>query len=187
MSHIYTSLVTIGGIDIYQVSLNPSGVLSARIGSLAVRNDVPALYQNTDGAVAWVLLSGGAGGASPLFFGANSVSNSMTPRYLYPSYDGFLAQTIPIQWRVPRPGVLRFFRMRHNLLGGSPAFIGYTIRVNSIPTALSVLLAANVTDGFDLLNNVPVVAGDLVDLQVTKAAVLVGGGPNDIIGSLELG
>ena len=52
---IFTSMVTIGNVDIYQVNANPDGTLPAREGSLAVRSDAgnTAIYQNTDGAMAW--------------------------------------------------------------------------------------------------------------------------------------
>jgi len=51
----YSSILTVGDIDIYQVSANPNGTLPGRAGSMAVRNGVtPRYYQNTDGAMAWV-------------------------------------------------------------------------------------------------------------------------------------
>lgn len=38
-SRIYTQIVTIGLISIYQVAVDPSGLLSAARGSLAVPSD----------------------------------------------------------------------------------------------------------------------------------------------------
>jgi hypothetical protein len=66
MSHIYTSLVTVGDVDIYQVSVDPNGVLPARKGSLALRNDVAATYQNTDGSTTWALV--GTEGQEPRIY-----------------------------------------------------------------------------------------------------------------------
>jgi hypothetical protein len=53
MSHIYTSLVTIGNVDIYNVTANPNGVLPASLGSLALRSDTAEVWQNTDGLTSW--------------------------------------------------------------------------------------------------------------------------------------
>jgi hypothetical protein len=50
---IYTSQITVGGVDIYEVTADPDGVLSATRGSLAIRSDTAALYQNTDGGTSW--------------------------------------------------------------------------------------------------------------------------------------
>lgn len=58
-SRIYTSVVTVGDIEIYQVGSNPNGSLEARQGSLAVRNDTALVYQNTDGGTTWAQLGGG--------------------------------------------------------------------------------------------------------------------------------
>lgn len=57
MSRIYTSVVTVGNVNIYQVSGNPDGSLEAPQGSLAI-DDAAALYQNTDGATAWSAVGG---------------------------------------------------------------------------------------------------------------------------------
>jgi len=58
---IYTDIVTVGAIEIYQVTVDPNGVLSARIGSLAVRNTgLVQVWQNTNGLTAWALFGGGS-------------------------------------------------------------------------------------------------------------------------------
>jgi len=56
---IYTNVVTVGSINIYNVVADPSGVLTAPIGSLAIRSDTAVTYQNTDGGTTWVSLSAG--------------------------------------------------------------------------------------------------------------------------------
>lgn len=58
MSRIYTSVVSVGNVNIYQVSGDPNGSLEAPQGSLAI-DDAAALYQNTDGGTTW----SGVGGA----------------------------------------------------------------------------------------------------------------------------
>jgi hypothetical protein len=123
---------------------------------------------------------------APLTFGAGTVSDTTTTRFLYPGYEEDLAQTIAVQYRIPRPGTLQRFRMRHNVVGVDAGLIVYTLRVNGVPTLVSVSLAANASDGADLVNSVVVAAGDLVDIRVTKAVALALGGPSDIAGSMEL-
>lgn len=54
---IYTEVTTVDGIEIYNVVVPPSGVLSARIGSLAVLSPAGgpvSTWQNTNGALAWI-------------------------------------------------------------------------------------------------------------------------------------
>jgi len=58
MGRIYTNVVTIGNINVYQVSSDPNGVLFAPIGSLAVRSDLSGLFQNQDGLGSWSQISG---------------------------------------------------------------------------------------------------------------------------------
>jgi hypothetical protein len=58
VSRIYTSVVTVGNVNIYQVSGNPDGSLEAPHGSLAI-DDAAALYQNTDGGTSWSGVGGG--------------------------------------------------------------------------------------------------------------------------------
>lgn len=104
-----------------------------------------------------------------LSWGNNSVTPTVTTRYLTPWSDPSLAQTSPLQYRIPRGGRIRNMRVRHNTPAGNGNPIVYTLRVNGIASALTVSLASNVADGSDLVNSVVVAAGDLVDVEVTKA------------------
>lgn len=63
-ARIYTSVVTIGNVSIYQVNADPNGVLTASLGSIAIRSDAAPgnLYQNSDGGTTWVPVGGGGGG-----------------------------------------------------------------------------------------------------------------------------
>jgi hypothetical protein len=58
---IYTSVVNVGGIAIYNVTSDPNGVLVAPLGSLAVRSDLAPgdVYQNSDGGTTWISIKGG--------------------------------------------------------------------------------------------------------------------------------
>jgi hypothetical protein len=58
-ARIYTDVVSVGGINIYNVTSGPNGVLAAPVGSLAVQNSGQNIdtWQNTDGGTAWSLVS----------------------------------------------------------------------------------------------------------------------------------
>ena len=112
---------------------------------------------------------GGGSGGGILSFGNDSVSATITPRYLTPWYSDSLALVAPVQWRLPKAGTLRNLRVRHNIPAGNGQPIVYTVRINGVATLLSVSLASNVADGANLVNSVAVVAGDLIDVEVTKA------------------
>lgn len=118
-----------------------------------------------DGA-AWVDV---AIASAVLSWGNGGVSATVTTRYLTPWSDPTLAQTSPVQYRVPRGGRIRNLRVRHNTPAGNGNPIVYTLRVNGVASALTASVASNVADGSDLVNSVTVVAGDLVDIEVTKA------------------
>lgn len=133
-------------------------------------------------APSWEPAGGGGGGI--LGWGANSVAASTTTRYLYPWFSDNLAETGPIQWRAPRAFTARNMRVRHNTTAGNGNAIVYTLRVNSVATALAVSLASTASDGQDLIDAIAVAAGDLVDIQVTKAAA-IGSSPTNITLAME--
>ncbi len=56
---IYSTVVTIRGINFYNVLVNPNGVLTAPVGSIAVNSTTspPTMYRNLDGATLWLLAS----------------------------------------------------------------------------------------------------------------------------------
>ncbi len=117
-------------------------------------------------------------------WGDNSVVATTATRYLTPYYHDAEAQTAAIQFRVPRAGLFRNLRVRHNSPNGNGNAIVYTLRVNGVASTLTVSLASTSSDGSDLVNSVSVAAGDLVDIEVTKA-LAVGTSPNDIIATAE--
>lgn len=119
-----------------------------------------------------------------LMWGNDSVAATTTARYLSPFYEDSLAQTSPIQFRVPRAGTIRRLRVRHNGPAGNGNNIVYTLRVNGVATALSASLASNASDASDLVNQVGVPDGALIDFEVTKAAS-VGTSPSDIVVIVE--
>lgn len=63
-SRIYTSRVTIGGRDIFELTADPNGILQASAGSLGLRgNIIPSeTWRNVNGGTTWEQLGSGAGG-----------------------------------------------------------------------------------------------------------------------------
>lgn len=148
--------------------------------ALAIANSTAGFLSGTDKAK----LDRSA--QSVLTWGNMSVSSTTTTRFLTPGYDGSnQAQTSPIQFRVPCLGTLQNLYVRQNVAGGNAQLITYTVRVNGIATAITASVAANGADGNDTTHTVTVSQGDLIDIQVTKAAS-VGTSPGNIIVSLEI-
>lgn len=120
-----------------------------------------------------------------LAFGASNVASSTTTRYLWPWHEDSQAQTAPIQFRIPFDCTVRRGRIRHNGTAGNGNNIVYTLRKNSVATAVVVTQASTAADGNDLTNTADFTAGDLVDIEVTKAAS-VGTSPTDITATYEM-
>jgi hypothetical protein len=119
-----------------------------------------------------------------LGFGANNVATTTTARSLWPWYVDALAPTGAIQFRVPRACTIRNLRVRHNTVGVSANAIVYTLRKNSVATAVTCSIAANASDGSDLVNSDTFAAGDLIDIRVTKALAITTS-PLNITATLE--
>jgi hypothetical protein len=133
----------------------------------------------------WIPASGPAGINTDMFlWGNSSVSPTTTTRYLSPFFDGSLAETSPIQFRVLRSGFLDKLRVRHNSPSGNGNLIVYTVRVASVATALAVSMASTATDGSNFVTSLAVTAGDLVDIRVTKA-LNVGASPGNVIAEVD--
>lgn len=119
-----------------------------------------------------------------MLFGAGSVGSSTTPKYLFPAYSDSTAQAKPPQFRTSRAGTLRKMRVRQNTPAGNGNAIVYTLRVNGTPSALTVSMLSTANDGSDLVNEVGVAEGDLLDVVITKASSIAQS-PSDIVASLE--
>jgi hypothetical protein len=81
-------------------------------------------------------------------------------------------------------GSLRNMRVRQQIPAGNGNAIVYTLRVNGVASALAVSILSTAQDGSDLVDTVAVVAGDEIDIQVTKA-LAIGTSPNDIEVTME--
>lgn len=201
--HVYVDRVSLGdGVD--RSAIAPSGagslqIVTTKLYPPAAANPVAPLpvpgdrYYNTaarewrwyDGTV-WQPYGGSvAGAATPFWMGAGQVGSSPTTRYLFPDYDASLAQTTSVPVPMPRPGTLLNFFLVHTIPRGNGTLITYTVRVNGIPTALSVVLASTAPMGFDLVSAIPVNTGDFVDVEVTKP-ISCASSPRDVVGIMEL-
>ena len=146
------------------------------------RNGNPALADllsdlDTQGLVTDSTVAGTVpAGTSILQFGQENVSSTTTTRYLAPGFDDGIASVTPISIAITRAGTLKNLSVRHNLANGNGTVITYDVRVNGVVTALSVKVPSGAVGTVsDLANVIPVVAGDSVDIVVTKPNSSVSG------------
>jgi hypothetical protein len=123
-------------------------------------------------------------------WGNNSVGGTTSTRYLDPwgaqnQIAGTDGTTNPRHVAV-RAGTLRNLYARHGNPDGNGNDIVYTVRVNGIATALTVTLASTGSQASDTVNSVAVVAGDNVDVEITKAAG-IGNSPDGVTVQAEYG
>jgi hypothetical protein len=128
-------------------------------------------------------LSAGAG-SSVLTWGNDSVAATTTTRYLTIGYGESTARTSVFQYRVPRAGTFINARVRQGTGAGNGNAIVYTLRVNGVASAQSVSIASTANDAGPDTDAVVVAAGDLVDVETTKA-LSIAASPSDIVFSVE--
>jgi len=123
----------------------------------------------------WVELTATGGPTGPavntvFVWGNQTVGASATTRFLIPGWGDVVAPTSAIQFRSPTAGTIKNLYIRHNTPGVGST-ITYTVRINNVATSLSVGLAASGTDANNTANSAAVSVGDLIDIQITKAAI----------------
>ena len=123
------------------------------------------------------------GGGSQLVFGADQVSSTTSIRYLYPGYSAAIAQTSPIPQRVSRSGTMKNMYIAQ-IGDGNGTNLTYTLRINGLVTLLAVTLASTDNTGSNIADEVAIAAGDLIDIEVTKAGGL-GSSPDEVTCSIE--
>jgi hypothetical protein len=135
-----------------------------------------------------VVSSPSAPASSLILFGAESVDSGTATRFLWPFYAPLFGTgtASDAQYSVPMNCTLDRLYIRNGSVAGNGNLIVYTVRKNSIPTALAVSTPANLLGPFtDLVNSVSFVAGDLIDIQVTKA-LSVASSPLHIYATMRL-
>jgi len=154
-----------------------------------VENISYSCFDASQGAAVWARLVTAYGNVTGIFFWGNEdVATGTDIRYMHPGFGDQTALLTRVSVRMPRTGSLMNMYVHHNQLGASSNRVRYTLQVNAVSSALVVDLQANAPDASDTTTVVPVSAGDLVDIQVTKPDGSLGGGgsPMEITITLEL-
>lgn len=168
------------GAQLFQGTGSPEGVVTARIGSMFSRTDggqATTIYYKESGIgnTGWVAIGG-----SVLIWGAATTTTVATAIFLGVGYITLPTAT-EIQFAVTRPGTIRNLRLRVAGAGTDAQNVTYTVRKNGVDTALTVTIlnnAAAPTNASDLTHSFTVVAGDLLSVGVTKAAIVTAGQTN---------
>lgn len=143
----------------------PAGSVLARVGGFVVGVNV-------------------AGGG--FFWGAGNVATTAVTRFLQPGYQTGVAPTTGVRIPIRRPGTLRNLTMQNRVVGVGAALITFTLLKNGVATALSFSVAATAASGSDIVDTVSVVAGDFIELRVTKAAAIATS-PTDVEVAVDFG
>lgn len=149
--------------------------------------DVFTCTDASTGAAVWVLTGSSAGtGGSVLFWGNDSIAATTTTRFVEPGFNQSTAPTAPNRYRSPKSGIAKNLRARHNTPAGNGNAVVYTLRVNGVASALTASLASTSSDANDVANEVTIATGDLLDIEVTKALMVGGGGAFGVTVVIEL-
>lgn len=154
-----------------------------------VENVSYSCFDASSGAAVWARLVTAYGNVTGIFFWGNeNVATGTDIRYMHPGFGDQTALLTRISVRMPRSGSLMNMYVHHNGLGASSNRVRYTLQVNAVSSALVIDLQANAPDASDTTTVVPVAAGDLVDIEITKPDGSLGGGgsPTEITITLEL-
>ncbi len=120
-----------------------------------------------------------------LSWGNFSIGTTISARYLTPGFGDTIAPTSPTQFRIPRAGMVKNLYVHHNVTGGGTINITYTVRKNGVNQTVSTIVSADAADGSDTSNSFSVVAGDLLDVVITKASAITTS-PVNVVASVEL-
>lgn len=122
--------------------------------------------------------------SSVIMFGAGDITNTITDRYLFPSYDDDVAPLNPISFRIPFNGLLKNMRI-YQTGNGNGNNITYTLRKNSGDASLAVTMQSTDANGSDLVNTENCTPSDLFAMVVRKGADIATS-PSNIVITLEL-
>lgn len=185
---------SIGGVHVLQAydyadapaRTGATGFVSTDIGKVARQLDNNTFWVLTATTPTWSQINSGGGSdaTGEWLFGNGNVFATTTTRYLTPGGTDGPATIALIQIRMPRAGTLQKLYVQQTPNGGNANTIVYTVRKGGVATTLTCSIAANATNGSDLTHTVVVVAGDLIDIEVTKAAS-VGASPQNVEATLE--
>lgn len=106
--------------------------------------------------------------------------------FLSPGFSGTVSTTTPIQIILPVGGVLRNLNVRQNQPGAGVATLSYITRVNNAATILFADLDIAAASGQNLAVDVPVDAGDVVDIQILHPDLSAFVIPQDVTVTIQL-
>jgi len=134
-------------------------------------------------------LAGISAAAGPAFltWGNANIAAAADTRFMSPGRSTATASLTAIYgYRAPEARSYKNLRVRHNTVAGNGNAAVYTLRINGVNTLLSAsLVTGAVGDATDLVNVVAVAAGALVELVVSKALAIAGGGVDAMV-ALEI-
>jgi len=108
-----------------------------------------------------------------IFWGAGTLALTAVTRFLRPGYQSGLAPTTSVRMPITRAGTLQRLFVRCRVAGAGVNNITYTVLLNGVATTLAVSMLPTAVSASNVVNTVAVAAGDFVELQVTKAGVIV--------------
>lgn len=176
---------------------SPEGIVTGSVGDLY--SDVAGapnttLYIKETGTATntgWrAVASSIATAASTYTWGAGSVGSTTSTRFLFPCYEDDIAPLVGGVIQVPFPalsGKVKNLFIRQGGPAGNGNNIVYTLRKNGVATTLAVTIASTATQASDTnaAHTVTVAQGDVLDIQVTKAAdVLLS--PTRVVATVEI-
>lgn len=172
------------GPTLFKGTGSPEGVVTARIGSMFLSEDTGRVFYKETGNgtnTGWIMIGGGM-----LMFGIGDAGTAATALYMLPGYSTGTAGATEIQYVVTRPGTIRNLRVHITAAGTDNQTVTFTVRKNGVDTAIACTKANNSSgDTSDTTNSTTVVAGDLISLKITKAAIVTAG-QTGLLASLEL-
>ena len=123
--------------------------------------------------------------AATLFMGHNSIANTGTT-YLRLNTTADTATHVQAKLVMPRDATVANLRVRHLVAGTSANRARYTVLRNDEPTALTVDVVGTSTAHVVSALRVPVVAGDLLSVRVTRPDGSLATAPTDVAFSFEV-
>jgi pectate lyase-like protein len=158
------------GVRLDQISTaaGPEGNITAPSGAMCTNTsggaNATVFYKETGtGNTGWLRV-----GAAELVAGALAGSTDTGTRFFAPGgMDLATESTTQIQWGLPRNGTLRNMRVKC-IAGTGGGTNTYRIRKNGVNTTINVAMLNTAANGNDTSNTATAVAGDLIDVIVTK-------------------
>ncbi len=123
---------------------------------------------------------------STMFFGASDILTLIDTRFLTPGFSLIEAPLTAIGASAVRIATLRQMRVRHNTPLIDTTAVTYTLRINSVATALSVVLGCDNVSGSNLVDDVDVFPGDLIEVVAIKGSAILSGVLNVVVTIEEL-